>query len=1586
MNAKRSFFLLLASLFPLLASSTDLAVTKSAPTHSLAVGEEITFTLVADNTSTTGGGPLDSPNTVVRDFLPPHMDFVSETHQMGSFTENGNELIFNIGFLPAGQTTTMTVTARALEATEITTNTATITGGLFDPDSSNNSVEYILSITEAIQADVLVSKEGHENTRYGDPYVYTLFVANNGPSPAENVVLTDVIPLIITNNGLPIEIFDGNEIEVNAGFHSFANNNGNISVDLGTLALNETAEIKITVRPIARGSVVNTARVTSSTPDNNSSNNEDTLVTHVRSRTWSSTSGGHSGDPVATDSGEFFFVGDSLFDLGGPMDLLFHLYHGSYLSSTEFREAGLGTNWSHNFNWHLVEAPFGGYQVILPDGGIAAFRPGLTGFMPVNELHGYYQLVEDNGAFLFYDPYSGQAIEFDEDGRLAVIHNTKGATLTITHNAEGIASVQDGRGRALSFSYQNDLLSTVSDGTRVVNFDYTNGLLTSIVDPVGNTTQYTHTSAGGLNGLIQTVVSPKGDTILTMGYDNSGRVVDQEDAMGNMTSFGYDLQGADQFVTTMELPSGQLRKHTHDGQSRLRKIEDPGGGERLISYNDADKPSEVLSPVGESTAITREPVNGQLASVQFPDSTGPVTFYSTRIFRGLQITQMSEWHNPDSTSESFTYDAFGNLASRTDAAGNTWSFTHNNLGQVLTKTHPLGGTVIRTYDARSNLETVTDPAGNTLEYAYDSLNRRIKVTRADGQQTSYTYDALDRVTAERTDGRETTFVYDPNGNLTRISKNGSTTNYTYDAADRLVKLEDNAGNSTTYSYDTNGNVSSVTDPIGRTQTYVYDDQDRLLSRSDGEGREWSYAYDVAGRLVESTTPGSATTTYTYDSRDLITGVSGPAGDTMVEFDSMGRLAHVTDLGGATTAFTYSDTSRSNGIFTGSALETNMAINGIGKVGAVSDSEGHTWTYAFDSSGRRISSTDPLDQVTQYAYDSRNRLVQVHHPDSTVIHIAYDPFGNITSLIGPDNLTAIYSYDDFDRLVASNAFNANYDSVGDPVSINDLGFTYDDARQLTQITHTDNSTVSYSYDNSGRVRSVNYHGPVHQATVTYAYDSEGLRSSLNRSNGITTSYLYDAANRLVRQTDHDNGTTIIDLVFDRNARGDIASATRTQPLDLMLSDTSTTFTFNPLNQVDSFTYDPIGRRTLDDSFTYGYDALSRLVRLEGEGRVSTFTYDGLGQVLSRTDSSTGSTQFRWNYALDLPGVAEMITSGGSTKYVYAPSGELLLSVNANQGVRFYHFDEAGNTLLLTNGEGDETASYAYTPYGHVAKNGQTDNNPFTFGGQAGIIQLTDSHFLMRQRVYDNHTRQFLTPDPLAQKDPLKLNEYSYAAGNPIRYMDPTGLNPNTAGSSGFDTAGTASTGVSTVANIVETATGGLQAGPHLPGGSSANVVDGIADRASDALRRTGKLQAKALDNLDGRRVNDLYDRAKDLSDTADRARDAGSKAKGAGNVATIVGVGAALGETAIDVGKIVDRVGREKVSAYSYYFSAVRNLNKAVKEGKITTREATRRLGQIMRLLDDQLDGIEDSAEADLFFETGEGLVESLKAMLPFPTP
>ncbi len=175
---------------------------------------------------------------------------------------------------------------------------------------------------------------------------------------------------------------------------------------------------------------------------------------------------------------------------------------------------------------------------------------------------------------------------------------------------------------------------------------------------------------------------------------------------------------------------------------------------------------------------------------------------------------------------------------------------------------------------------------------------------------------------------------------------------------------------------------------------------------------------------------------------------------------------------------------------------------------------------------------------------------------------------------------------------------------------------------------------------------------------------------------------------------------------------------------------------------------------------------------------TITYDGLGAMTS--SNTTGAAQsYVVNYTTALPSVAIVRGSGQADQryYVYLPNGELLYSIEAADNARrFYHFDEMGNTVLLTNDAGELTDSYAITPYGEVVDHPGPTENPFTFQGKYGVMQEAAGLFSMRARHYDAVSARFLSPDKRVGSSPLETDPYVYANANPLMFNDPLGMWP------------------------------------------------------------------------------------------------------------------------------------------------------------------------------------------------------------------
>ena len=119
--------------------------------------------------------------------------------------------------------------------------------------------------------------------------------------------------------------------------------------------------------------------------------------------------------------------------------------------------------------------------------------------------------------------------------------------------------------------------------------------------------------------------------------------------------------------------------------------------------------------------------------------------------------------------------------------------------------------------------------------------------------------------------------------------------------------------------------------------------------------------------------------------------------------------------------------------------------------------------------------------------------------------------------------------------------------------------------------------------------------------------------------------------------------------------------------------------------------------------------------------------------------------------------------------------LLCAIRAGDDRRlYYHFDEAGNTILITDDAGEIVAAYAYAPFGEVlAETGEVENR-FTYAGAFGVEREGDtSLYYSRARYYDSRAARFVSRDPVRSLEPRAVNPYQYGGGSPLSFVDPDG---------------------------------------------------------------------------------------------------------------------------------------------------------------------------------------------------------------------
>jgi RHS repeat-associated protein len=725
--------------------------------------------------------------------------------------------------------------------------------------------------------------------------------------------------------------------------------------------------------------------------------------------------------------------------------------------------------------------------------------------------------------------------------------------------------------------------------TTIINYAPGTAQINSITDALGQQTTFSY----GLvtDGLKITKVTDPFGRFASFTYDPSGRLTSITDAQGLISSFTYNGTGT--FINALTTPYGTTTFSSQDGPgSRSIQATDPLGQTERVEYQ-ASLPSlpaqEVSVPAATGLTLNNQNLNlfNSFAwdKKAFADATasgaipGSSAFYAfarqthwALDLRGVSATASNEkaalesrvWYNFQGQANADFIDPAGTtLPSATarlldDGSTQLYQKTYNANGLVTQSVDPVGRQTNYVYDPNNNIDllqtTQKNGAANEQLFAatYNALHLPLTSTDAAGQITTSTYNALgEPLTIKNPKGEVTTMTYDPNGFLLTVTGAipGSTTIFTLDAAGRVKTTTDSEGYTVTNAYDNLNRLTVQTFPDGTSRQTVYD---RLSvgSTTDRLGRTTSYVNDALGRVIQTTDPLGRIIHQTWC--------------------ACGSIQTLTDGNGNVTTWKY-DTQ--------------------GRVASKTYADGKGDTFVYESSTNRLKSkTDALLQTISYGYAPDNNLLSIAylnavHPTHNVT-FAYDPaYNRRTSMTDGTGITT-YAYN--------------------PVN-GQLG-----AGKLRSVTGPlPNSTLSYSYDELGRINNRSINGAANSSS--FAYDPLGrVTSETNNLGTFTTAYVNQTARPF--SLTYPNGQTTLYQYFDN-----LGDQRLKQIKNLGSGGTV-------LSQFD-YTYDPEGQiltwgqqTSAANSFALGYDLAGQLTAANLTGaapKTFAYAYDPAGNRTNET---------------------------------------------------------------------------------------------------------------------------------------------------------------------------------------------------------------------------------------------------------------------------------------------------------------------------------------------------------------------------------
>ncbi|MEN5036762.1 calcium-binding protein [Pseudomonas sp. TWI929] len=626
-------------------------------------------------------------------------------------------------------------------------------------------------------------------------------------------------------------------------------------------------------------------------------------------------------------------------------------------------------------------------------------------------------------------------------------------------------------------------------------------------------------------------------------------------------------------------------------------------------------------------------------------------------------------------SLSFTYNAAGRLTSMTDQAGHTVTYSYDASNTLLTDVTSVNGTTHYDYvtapgAAFGTVSTITQPDGlvqhfsyddqgrlnhystGSVEYsyAYDStngvtitdasgavthllLNERGQVAQvedAQGHVSQLRYDADGNLTGiVNPDGTASSFVYNANGNPVSIQDGlGGQVQFNYESGfGKVASVTDQRGNAIGYGYDDHGNLNKIAYADGSSETYSYDAQGHLTGSLNRSGDGISYSYDARGQLITKTYADGSSANYTWDARGNLTSATDADSHTTYQYDTADRLIKVTDAAGRFLSYSYDSAGH----------RTQMV-----------DQIGHVTNYNFNADGQLAKLTDGAGNlIARYNYDSTGHLVRGDNGNGTYTTYQYDANAQLTHLV---NFQA-------DGTVNSR-FDYSYDSMGRRTDVSTLDgnthYDYDAIGQLTGVTLPGGRHIEYRYDAAGNRLSVTDNGITYNyvtnnlnqytqsGNATFTYDADGNLQS-KTADGITTTYGYDAENRLISAaTPSDSWGYEYDALGNRIAS--VHNGVRTD------------YQLDPTGMVNvAAEYDAAGNQVAIYSYGLGLESLTR----DSNG-VSYYDFDAIGSAAGITDTNGAYVN----------------------QYRYLPFGENLIASEAIENP----FEYVGQWGVMKNNDG------------------------------------------------------------------------------------------------------------------------------------------------------------------------------------------------------------------------------------------------------------------------------------------------------------
>jgi RHS repeat-associated protein len=766
----------------------------------------------------------------------------------------------------------------------------------------------------------------------------------------------------------------------------------------------------------------------------------------------------------------------------------------------------------------------------------------------------------------------------------------------------------------------------------------------------------------------------------------------------------------------------------------------------MVAYDAAGRAAASLEPTlaadGTTTVLfasVAATANIRGARTLF-DSQGRVSCSASGVYAAINSDCSTSFTNDASyrVATAFSYEASA-------GPGGTWYATSRirALGRYTGTATGVGIDTVTHFRADGLVHDVTDPAGNTITTEYDPLGRAKTVTRkAAGTNASAistrSYDALGRVTEETDDNwspgtfPSRTFNYDGVGRAFQIN---------------LAQQPALGGRRTqlAFEFKSMGRLtrSSVFEPVGTATATA----SKYLT---------TYAYDAPFTTNPTLYPNTA---------GRLSYIAGPTTTIALGYDQNGRVNRRDQwLSGLTGAVSLTGSISDDGRMLLASLFSgySMAVNYYGRY----DSAGRP--VRVDAGGASAGAAPAVNLwevvnatgTSNDGYDLLGRVGRLKSNFGTVS--TYRNYEQFTGALASQSVVSIYGTRAYgvDSIVHVGTKLRSFDDTTVAGTTTKYGYTYDESGRLAtaKATRVGPAAISQGYGQS--------YSASDPAWTMPGASLENLQSVTDAGGTITYQYAGDRVTALT-------GATAATMAYDHAGRmtSRVAASVEVEGFVHDSLDRLTTIRRNgAVSEV--LEYAPTGEPVFRKLGTQGTWYVGAVATVTGTVAVSCTGIDTvLIPAASRCVAVVGTEKVS----------AHVQVAGGRVASIRAAAGTGV-ELDPVTEVLYYHRDMQGSVVATTYRSGGQNgflgAKYRYTPYGALDRTenvtATTDSELGYTGGlrlgyAAGVAQQGNL-VLLGARVYHAELKRWLVPDTVDGR------RYTYAGGDPVNFVDPSGRMP------------------------------------------------------------------------------------------------------------------------------------------------------------------------------------------------------------------